>query len=197
MRTQSSRAARGTIALALGAVAGFVLAVAVSGAWQPAPGTLRGPGGDGPRWVEIKWPFPSDMWSAARAFRCAAADCGSEVTLYVRAKVGFCNCLTGVSDDEELERMSDFYLIGGRHAASDPGRPITVGAMKGRSRTYVISDTAPSGKSALMIAYNDRCDAIVGTAIVGHEKADAVERVVIDFLNGDTITKFAQMTLGL
>ena len=39
-------------------------------------------------------------------------DCGTAVTLYVRAKIGFCNCTTGVADDPELERIGDFELLG-------------------------------------------------------------------------------------
>ena len=54
----------------------------------------------------------SDQWGKGKAFHCKAADCGTEVSLYVRAKIGFCNCTTGVADDEELERLSDFDLMG-------------------------------------------------------------------------------------
>src|SRR4051812_9799526 len=48
-------------------------------------------------WTEVGWPFPLDPWGPGRAFRCKAADCGSEVTLYLRAKLGLCNCTTGVA----------------------------------------------------------------------------------------------------
>ena len=41
-----------------------------------------------PVWTEVKWPFPIDQWGTGRAFACKAADCGSEVRLYVRAKLG-------------------------------------------------------------------------------------------------------------
>src|SRR6266446_374096 len=54
-----------------------------------------------PAWTEIKWPFPLDQWGVGRAFRCPAADCGADISLYLRAKLGFCNCATGVSDDAE------------------------------------------------------------------------------------------------
>src|ERR1700761_3276007 len=65
-----------------------------------------------PVWAEVQWPHAMDEWGKGKAFRCAAADCGVEVNLYVRAKIGFCNCRTGVSDDEELTRLSDFRLMG-------------------------------------------------------------------------------------
>jgi hypothetical protein len=63
-----------------------------------------------PAWSEAKWPFPVDQWGTGRAFLCKAEDCGVEVDLYLRAKIGFCNCTTGVSDDEELERVADVTL---------------------------------------------------------------------------------------
>src|SRR5438128_1742950 len=60
-----------------------------------------------PVWTEVQWPFLIDQWGKGKAFRCGAEDCGTEVNLYLRAKIGFCNCTTGVADDEELERLSD------------------------------------------------------------------------------------------
>jgi len=50
-------------------------------------------------WREIAWPFPRDGWPAGRAFHCATAVCGDEVEVYVRPKIGFCNCDSGVADD--------------------------------------------------------------------------------------------------
>jgi hypothetical protein len=69
--------------------------------------------------------------------------------------------------------------------------------MKGRSRLHKIDGTSASGKSAVVIAFNDRCDAIVGTAIVSHDRSAAVEQAVVDFLNGDVVLNWAQVTLGL
>src|SRR5262249_37847779 len=65
-------------------------------------------------WTEIRWPFLLDQWGRGKAYRCAAADCGTEVKLYVRAKIGFCNCQTGVSDDAELERVGDLEILSDR-----------------------------------------------------------------------------------
>src|SRR5437588_10352622 len=65
-----------------------------------------------PNWSEASWPFPIDQWGRGKAFQCKAADCGTEVTVYIRAKIGFCNCTTGVADDDELDRISDFDLVG-------------------------------------------------------------------------------------
>ena len=45
-----------------------------------------------PVWNEVPWPFPMDQWGKGKAFACRAADCGTDVTVYIRAKIGFCNC---------------------------------------------------------------------------------------------------------
>ena len=63
--------------------------------------------GDRPVWTEVVWPFPVDQWEGGWAFQCKAADCGIDVDLYLRPKIGFCNCKTGVATDEELDRVSE------------------------------------------------------------------------------------------
>ena len=150
-----------------------------------------------PVWTEVQWPFLVDQWGKGKAFQCKAADCGAEVNLYIRAKIGFCNCTTGVADDEELERLSDFDLMGSRIANLGAGRPIHVGWMNGRSRSYLISNPVRSGKAALSVAFNDRCDAIVATIVLDHDRPEAIEPRVIEFLNGNTVMRWAEVTLGL
>ena len=190
-------AKRNLLALATGFALGAAATVSLVAYRAARPEGDRGAATDDVRsaWGEVKWPLPADLWSVGKAFKCRAADCGSEVTLHLRAKIGFCNCTTGVADDEELERLADIRLFGGKHSADGPGRPIMVAWMKGRSRSYSIAGISPGGKSALVIAFNDRCDAIVGTAIVSHDRPAAVEQAVIDFLNGDVVLKWAQVTL--
>src|SRR6478735_4598474 len=132
--------------VAIAAIAGFGLGGLVALAWYQWPSHLRDGEVETPRrpvWTEAQWPFPVDEWGKGKAFRCAAADCGAEVNVYIRAKIGFCNCTTGVSDDEELDRISDFDLFGNRLAAQGPGRPIAVAWMKGRSRAFTIGGDAP------------------------------------------------------
>jgi hypothetical protein len=149
-----------------------------------------------PAWSEVQWPFPLDQWGKGKAYRCKAADCGTEVTVYVRAKIGFCNCTTGVSDDEELDRISDFDLLGNTLAPLGPGRPIAVAWMKGRSRPFTVG--APeAGRSALSVGFNDHCDAIVATAVLGTGKPATTEPVVLEFLNSKTVVHWAEVTLGL
>jgi hypothetical protein len=159
----------------------------------PAPAEIR------PVWSELKWPFPIDQWGTGKAFRCEARDCGTDIDVYLRAKIGFCNCTTGVADDEELERVADLDLLGERRTALAPGRPIAVRWMKGRSRPYAFSASPAEGKSIFAIAFNDHCDAIAATvvAVAKHDRPADPEAVALDFLNGDTVIHWAEATLGL
>lgn len=146
-------------------------------------------------WEEVSWPFLMDQWGKGTAFRCKAADCGAEIVLYLRPKIGFCNCATGVSDDAELERVADVSLLDDRYAALAPGRAIKVGRMEGRSRPYVVQRAAR--EKVLAIAFNERCDVIVATAVVAHEQPATFEPAVLAFLNGDTVLRWAEVKLGL
>ncbi|MDB5620274.1 hypothetical protein [Tardiphaga sp.] len=164
--------------------------------------TLPGAGGATetpvrPVWTEVQWPFPMDEWGKGKAFRCMAADCGAETNLYVRAKIGFCNCKTGVADDEELERLSDFRLMGDVPAVVGSGRAIKVAWMNGRSRSYTLATPFRARHSALALAFNDRCDAIVATVLTGHDRPTAIEPGVVEFLGSKTIIDWATVALGL
>jgi hypothetical protein len=150
-----------------------------------------------PVWAEVQWPFAMDQWGKGKAYRCKAADCGAEVNLYIRAKIGFCNCTTGVSDDDELARLSDFNLMGDTASVLGPGHPINVAWMKGRIRPYAVAGPAAAGQSALAVAFNDHCDAIVATVVSEHERLAPIEPSIIEFLNSKTILNWAEVTLGL
>jgi hypothetical protein len=174
-------------------VAALVLVAGIGGymlflAAKPPADTHREPA-----WNEAAWPFPIDQWGQGWAYQCKAADCGVDVNLYLRPKIGFCNCQTGVADDEELDRVSDVDLVGNEGSALGPGRPITVHWMKGRSRGYRVA--APSAKSVLSLAFNERCDVIVATVVAADPVAQ--EAAVLEFLNGDFVLNWAKVVLGL
>jgi hypothetical protein len=184
-------------AVAIAAIAGFGLGGLVAFAYYAWPSSLRErevATPVHPVWTEAQWPFSVDEWGKGKAFRCEAANCGVEVNVYIRAKIGFCNCTTGVSDDEELDRLADFRLMGEKPSALSAGNPISVAWMKGRSRAFGYQR---SRDSALAIAFNDRCDAVVATAIVAHPRPRAIEPSVIAFLNSNTVVEWAEVTLGL
>jgi hypothetical protein len=172
---------------------GSVLAAALAwfGLPQHAAATATAP-----VWTEIAWPFPTDPWGKGKAFRCKTADCGAEVNIYLRAKIGFCNCTTGVADDEDLDRMGDLALVG-EVSPLGTGRPISIARMDGRSRTYVLNARNPLGKTAISVVFRERCDMIAATAVVGHDRPAAIEPSVIAFLNGSTVMRWAEITLGL
>src|SRR5215467_2970291 len=161
------KSARLGVALTVGLVAAIVGYFAFAAPWSASKVT-----GDSSAaravWTEGKWPFPIDQWGTGRAFACKAADCGSEVKLYVRAKLGSCNCATGIADDTDLDRMSDFDLVGGEVSPVGEGHAVTVGWMKGRSRSYMLTGRNSPGESAVSVAFNDRCDMVVATALLPH-----------------------------
>ena len=148
-------------------------------------------------WSEVKWPFPLDQWGLGRAFRCPAADCGTDIALYVRAKLGFCNCATGVSDDAELDRVGDLELLSNAFNGLSDGRPISVGWMKGRSRPYHVTIPYASPRTALAIAFNDKCDVVVATVVAERGRLPAAEDAALGFLNGDLVLRWAERELGL
>jgi hypothetical protein len=178
--------------------AALVLAAGIAGyavflAANPHEGAPRLSSGARPVWTEAAWPFAIDQWGQGWAYQCKAADCGIDVHLYLRPKIGFCNCQTGVADDQELDRVSDVDLVGSEGSALGPGRPITVHWMKGRSRGYRVG--TQSGKPVLSLAFNDRCDVIVATVVAGGD-ALAQEPAVLEFLNGDLMLRWAEAILG-
>ena len=181
------------LGLALGALAGL----SAYFAWPMLTASQALTPPSHPKFAEVRWPFPTDEWGEGKAFRCEKTDCGVEVNVYIRAKIGFCNCLTGVSDDAELDRLSDFNLMGGKSAVLGAGHEIKIAWMKGRSRAYAVSEPYHAPGSVLAIAFNDRCDAIVATATVAHDRPATLEPSVIDFLNSEAVVHWAEVTLGL
>jgi hypothetical protein len=180
--------------------AGIVVALSMAGVLAGDSMTLgagRQPADAGKlaAWSEVKWPFPLDQWGIGRAFRCQAADCGADISLYLRAKLGFCNCATGVSDDAELDRVGDLELLSAKFNGLRDGDPITVGWMKGRSRPYQVAMRYGSPRTALAIAFNDKCDVVVATVVA--DDIPTAERAALGFLNGDLVLRWAEKELGL
>jgi len=150
-----------------------------------------------PVWIETKWPFLMDQWGEGRSFQCKAADCGAELNLYIRAKIGFCSSTTGVADDSELGRLSDFDFMKGQATALAGSHEIDIAGMKGRLRAYAISGPILSQTYAVSVAFNSNSDALVATVTVKGGSPAAMEPVIIQFLNGTTIQRWVTRTLGL
>jgi hypothetical protein len=148
-------------------------------------------------WTEVKWPFLIDQWGRGRAFRCGAADCGREIHLYVRPKLGFCNCTTGVADDAEVERVADLELIGAKFAPLADGRAVKVGWMQGRSRAYTVEAAKGARRAALTVAFNDKCDVVVATVVGERDLPPGAEEAALALLNGETILNWTKLELGI
>jgi hypothetical protein len=170
----------------LGAVAGWLaLGTAALSAQdiQISPATSS--------WSGQKWPFLIDQWGTGQAFDCAAERCGHELHLYLRAKIGFCRCATGVSDDDEIERVADLDLIGLDYKPLASGHPVSAGIMTGRARLFAVARPMQPALPVLTIALSNKCNAIVATVV-----AETVEAQALDFLRGPAIQQWVESQQG-
>ena len=140
-------------------------------------------------WREIAWPFPRDGWPAGKAFRCDTAACGRDVAIYVRPKMGFCNCDRGVADDDEVDRVADVDLINERFAPVSTGQVIRIADMPGRIRMYELPPATSRGH-AVGIAVSRGCDLLVAVAH-GNRDAPVVRRTALAFLATSEMTRWA------
>jgi len=148
------------------------------------------------QWQEIAWPFPRDGWPAGRAFRCES--CGAErsaVELYVRPKIGFCNCTTGVADDDEVDRVADLDLISARFAPREAGRAVRVAGLAGRSRAYDLPMADGARHVAVGIALSQRCDLLVAVA-QGSAAPDQLQRAALDYLASHELHRWMMAALS-
>jgi hypothetical protein len=141
-------------------------------------------------WSEEKWPFPIDQWGTGKAFGCTAERCGRELHLYLRAKIGFCRCATGVSDDDEIERVGDLDLIGPDYKALASGHPVSAGMMSGRARLFAVERPLQSARPVLSIALAHKCDAVVATLIAEPEAQGIMEAQALDFLRSAAVQQW-------
>ena len=154
-------------------------------------------GAGGANWTEVKWPFLIDQWGLGRAFQCRSEECGGDVALYLRAKVGFCNCTTGVADDEEIDRVGDIGLIGWHSQARAAGSPVQVGWMKGRSRAFVVEGPNQPRRFTLAVAVSNKCDAIVATVVAERPLSSDIEQAALEFLSSAPVLRWAEANTGL
>jgi hypothetical protein len=150
------------------------------------------------QWQEIAWSFPRDGWPAGRAFRCASCgegESGAGVELYVRPKIGFCNCDTGVADDEEVDRVADLDLISATFAPVDAGKAINLADMAGRARLYDLRMPDGSRHTAVGVALSHRCDLLVAVA-QGTAGAEELQRAALAFLSSGEMHQWMLASLG-
>lgn len=173
---------------------GGIVAIAIASKWD---GSLKAAvTGAATNWVEVVWPFPIDEWGRGKALHCPALTCAEQIEIYLRPKIGFCRCTDGVADDLELDRVSDFGLMGGDVAPVGDGKPIQVGPMAGRARIYRIGQPGDN-RLAIAAALSNNCDVIVATAIVDRHKAVVAQPLTLEFLSSGYVLAWAKHELGL
>jgi len=148
-----------------------------------------------PDFREIAWPFPRDGWPAGRAFRCRGGKCEG-IEIYVRPKLGFCNCDSGVADDDEVDRVSDLDLISARFAPLSPGEPIRATDMSGRVRAYELQMPDEARHTAVGIAVSYRCDLFVAVA-QGAAAAGDVQAAAAGLLETNEIRRWVQSAMQM
>jgi hypothetical protein len=119
--------------------------------------------GDRVAWTEIDWPFLLDQWGTGHAFACRGTKCDPRDRLLVRVKNGFCNCSSGIEDDDEIDRLTDFQFLGSPVTPNGSGRPITVAGVSGRLRAFVVETVPHRARHAVAVVLARDCEAIVAT----------------------------------
>jgi hypothetical protein len=149
-----------------------------------------------PPWSEEKWPFPIDQWGTGQAYGCTAERCGRELHLYLRAKIGFCRCATGVSDDDEIERVGDLDLIGPDYKPLASGHPAIAGIMSGRVRLFAVARPLQPAVPVLTIALANKCDAIAATVMAEPEADSLAEAQALDFMRSAAVQDWVMAQRG-
>jgi hypothetical protein len=145
-------------------------------------------------WREIAWPYPRDGWPPGRAYRCNGASCGDEIDLYVRPKLGFCNCDSGVADDDEVDRVADLDLVSDRFVPLEAGKVVRVADMPGRMRAYELQMPDGSRRRAIGIAASRRCDLMVAV-VLGKVAASGLQKKALDFLASNAMASWINASL--
>jgi len=147
-------------------------------------------------WREIEWPFLRDAWPKGRAFRCESADCNQGVEVYVRPKIGFCNCTAGVADDDEVDRVADLDLIGDRFIPVEIGQSVRIADMPGRARFYNIMLPNGTVRAAAGFAVARRCDLVVAVAQGKFAAPAELQRAALDLLSSGRVMAWLNSLLG-
>jgi hypothetical protein len=145
-------------------------------------------------WHVIAWPFPRDGWPAGRAWRCPATSCGAEMEVYVRPKIGFCNCDSGVADDDEVDRVADLDLIAPHFRALTPGVVVRITGMSGRIRQYDLNDG--SHRQAVAVVVSHKCDLMVAAG-QGNGGAAAVRQHALQFIESKEASDWIKSAMNV
>jgi hypothetical protein len=170
--------------------AALVLAVGLAG-FVARDGVATGdstgrPALDRAVWSETAWPFLRDQWGGGRALRCLGAPCDEGSRLYLRAKVGFCDCFNHVEDDDDIDRLTDFDLIGGdRVVPLGPGRRLALAAGPARLRAFRLESRRGEVRHAIAAVMAIDCQARVAMLVSERHSTPALEATMLDLLDNE------------
>jgi hypothetical protein len=77
----------------------------------------------------------------------------------VRPKLGFCNCSEGVTDDAEVDGVTDLWLFSDDYVPVGPGHPVQMAEWRGRTRSYTVPSSSRY-RSTAAVALSAGCDLI-------------------------------------
>jgi hypothetical protein len=114
----------------------------------------------------------------------------------VRPKIGFCNCATGVADDDEVDRVTDLDLIGEQFASVQTGQEVHFAGMPGRARLYSIQRPNGPARPAVGFAVSRGCDVVVGVIQGKLAASPEIQRAASELLSSDPLTAWLDSILG-
>ncbi len=156
---------------------------------------LAGPAAAAETWREVRWPWPRDAWPAGRAFECEGCDGPLEV--YVRAKLGFCNCSTGVTDDAEVDGVADLDMLSAAFEPHGPGAALFVSGLAGRMRGYAVTLPGGAVRGASGFALSNRCDLVVAASVGPGADAAPAQEAVTRLLGSGAVGGWVRSLVGL
>ncbi len=149
-----------------------------------------------PDWQEIAWPFGRDAWPAGRAFRCGSAACGGEQEVYLRPKVGLCNCTRGITGDAEVDGVSDMDMLTDDFVPRAAGQPVAMGGLDGIARPYSLHLSGGRQRNAAGIALSHRCDLVVAASVGDSAGQAAALQAIAGLLSRPDIGKWLEQQFG-
>ncbi len=157
----------------------IALALGATGLVAGDGSATRTTGAGAAMFIEAKWPFGLDQWGRGRAFACDTTRCGVDAKLYIRAKVGFCDCFNHV-DEDDVDRLTDFDLIG-KAVPRGPDRALRLGEDPARLRTFRLEGPKEFGQAVSVVAARD-CQALVALLVTDREPLPALESAVLSLM---------------
>ena len=102
----------------------------------------------------------------------------------------------GVADDDEVDRVADLDLISEHFVPLEPGKPVQIGELSGRSRSYELSMSNGARHSAVGMAVSHRCDLFVAV-VQGSATAPELRFEALRFLQSGEMRRWTMAMLAV